>query len=465
MKTVLVIAYECVPFNRPGSTIGAQRPFQFAKHLSKFGWRAIVLCCDYKERYTISSLKAWNEELSNRLDSKMAAWDNHHSLIIPLPSLRYGDAVDKLWLNSVLMDSASGTFEGKPGFIDGIKRKVVSFLKLFRGDHSQSWQPVAHAAARMILKQTKINFVLAEHGPDAGVFVGWKLNREFGIPWGVDFRDPFSAAIPQSIRPLLERYYRHLLKSCSATFNVNPHWVELDRITLKRPSLLVTNGYDAEEFEPCLRTASHKSDGDLNLFYFGSVKRNQSFAVLFEAMRMLNTSDSVSSIIFTYYGPSGEFVRREAERYKVLAWVRINSTAPRNVVIQKAFGADVLILLSRFSTDKFFGKGFYPGKVFEYFALRKPIICVPGDHGLLDELLLEVGVGKSFDSPLLLSQYLSQMLPRKQKGMELPYQPLKRIDFYSRERQAEELTKHLDEYSRSPTSAYSIASGGRSKSF
>ena len=43
LRTALFFAYECAPHHRAESTMGAQRPAQFAKHLPEFGWRALVL--------------------------------------------------------------------------------------------------------------------------------------------------------------------------------------------------------------------------------------------------------------------------------------------------------------------------------------------------------------------------------------------------------------------------------------
>src|SRR5687767_4208684 len=50
LKTALFFAYACAPYNRPESTIGAQRPAKFAKYLPQFGWRAIVICADARAK-------------------------------------------------------------------------------------------------------------------------------------------------------------------------------------------------------------------------------------------------------------------------------------------------------------------------------------------------------------------------------------------------------------------------------
>src|SRR5688572_1324381 len=99
MKTLLIVAYECAPHNRPGSTIGAQRPFQFAKQLPKFGWKTIVLCSDFRKRYTLSNQEDWKTSIENLVRGKMDSWkEGDESLFIALPSLQYADWIDRIWL-------------------------------------------------------------------------------------------------------------------------------------------------------------------------------------------------------------------------------------------------------------------------------------------------------------------------------------------------------------------------------
>ncbi|HEY7547674.1 MAG TPA: hypothetical protein VID27_22440, partial [Blastocatellia bacterium] len=93
-KTALIFAHECAPYNRPESTVGAQRPAQFAKYLPDFGWRAIVICCDHKRRGIARA-----EDLTDiERDAKRAIEqaDPRASIIIPTPSLRWDGLVDRM---------------------------------------------------------------------------------------------------------------------------------------------------------------------------------------------------------------------------------------------------------------------------------------------------------------------------------------------------------------------------------
>lgn len=437
MNTILILAYECYPFNRPGSTIGAQRPYQFAKHLPKFGFRTIVLCCDYNARWRLS-VGQDSSTIPNIVENSMRDFNREGSVIIPLPSYKHNGFWDKVWLSTVEIDNNLGTFRPKGGFFSLCLRKVSTFCNLFIGDYSQSWQRAAEVASEQIIQQISINFILAEHSPDASVYVARNLFKKHAIPWGVDFRDPLLAPYKRGLRALVHLHFRRILRTSSIIFNVNPYWTKLDKEKFGRPVGLVTNGFDRDEFD--FPEAVIEKDQDFfHLFYFGSVKDGQSFKVLFEALKLYHNLNHTRKIQLTYYGPSGSLVTQQANETGVSKHVKIHALVPRERVLAEAMKADALVLLSKINKDEYFRKGFYPGKVFEYFAFKKNIICVPGDNGQLDELLNEVNVGKSFSDPNKLAEYLEQLVlhPLNFKS------EIRNTDQYTRQFQAYKLSVFL----------------------
>ncbi|MFM7430965.1 MAG: hypothetical protein ACKO1F_13830, partial [Flammeovirgaceae bacterium] len=251
MKTVLIIAFESAPFHRPGSTIGAQRPYQFAKHLPNNGWRTIVLCCDFKKRWKLDKSEL-TIEVNRLVHEKMDAIHHGHSVTIALPSLRYADRWDRAWSSSVEINTDVGTFVAKPGLANSVRRKVASFFKLFRGDYSQSWQEVAFTAAMEINKTTKIDFIIAEHGPDAGVYVAKKLSSLTGIKWCIDFRDPVLRSFGMPSRLFVKWWYQYLLKSATFLISVNDYLKFLDEKFFSLRGYVITNGFDPDEMPSSL---------------------------------------------------------------------------------------------------------------------------------------------------------------------------------------------------------------------
>jgi len=440
MKNLLILAYECYPHNRPGSTIGAQRPYHFAKHLPSHGFRSIVLCCDYQKRWTLPV----NWKLSDVIPTIEQQWQQQRgdTMIIALPSVVHHGFWHQQWRATVSINAALGTFEPKRGLLMSLRRKIATVLSLPQGDYSQSWQPVACQAAEYIHKKLSLDFLLAEHGPDAGIFVARQLSDRLGIPWGVDFRDPLLAPYKPAMRRWVGAHFKKLLSTCKVVFSVNPYWADLDKELFHKPTHIVTNGFDADDFSDNWASPA-RAGMPLTLLYFGSVKDGQSFETLFAALRHRSQAGNSKPIRFIYYGPSAKAVTDEVKRWGIEKQVEINSMVSRPEVIAKAKQADVLILLSRVNSDVFFRKGFYPGKVFEYFALNKPIISIPEDHGMLDELLGETSTGRSFSKKEDLCSYLNELAERHEKS-DVDKQPGK-VDRYTRSFQAGVLAKVLDD--------------------
>jgi len=392
LKTVLVLAYEHAPFNRPGSTIGAQRTYQFAKHLPRFGWKCIVLCCDFKTRYSLDPRSDWKRQVDVAVGSLLGEEQlQQEMLAIPLPSLKYGGLFDKLWHRAVVMDPVRGTFSPRPGVFNGVIRLLATCFKFFTGDHSESWQPVATRAAEHVIHKTKVDAVLAEHGPDASLYVAHRLAKQLPIPWVADFRDPALQAFPPLLRGLMRWHLRRILKSCRLVINVNPFWVECDRADFNKEVRLIPNGFDEDEFvfnPQVVRNESFRIGAYGNISFPGDVD------LLFRALKVLRLRKR--AVQFFYFGNLAALFRRKANEYGLHEAVHIYDPMPRAEVLARVGELNAVVLFSsapHLNTDPYLMHGYYPAKVFEVFGLRKSFAVVPGDQGLLNELALRSGYG------------------------------------------------------------------------
>ncbi len=400
MKTVLIHAYECTPYHRPGSTIGAQRPYQFAKHLPKFGWRAIVLCCDYSRRYSLDTKMEWQSVIRNEVCAALANWDRTKSLTIPLPSLMYADTLDKVWLNSVKIDHKIGIFLPKNGWKIGMMRRAITFFKLFRGDHSQSWQKVAICASKEILRQgINIDIQIAEHGPDAGVFIARKIFRDHRVPWVIDFRDPVLFSFKGLAYNVMRFLYPILFRTARATINVNENWVSNDKNLFHKPAYEISNGFDEEEF--FLNSEIFFSPRySITFFYPGNIyppgQRADDF--FFFLKELMNVGFEFQ---FIYCGNSFEYFKQLSEKFAVEKYCVLMPNIARKDVISYYSQSDYLVIFPLKDTDSpYYYDGFIPGKFLEFIGSRKPILCFSSTDSILERTLKKVGNGIVFKTPL-----------------------------------------------------------------
>lgn len=397
---VFIFAYECAPYNRKGSTMGAQRPYQLGKNLAEFGWKVVVFCADVNRRSELSPRSDWQTAVRNetaQLKEKHAS-----TTIIPLPCLEYSSLVDRCWRKTIRFNKESGTIIPKQGLISSLFRKVLTFCKYFSGDHSENWQPVAERAARDLMERGyRPNILIAEHGPDAGLFIAAKLSKKYQISWIADCRDPLLMGFPRSTKWIVRSFYRNiLLKSAAALVNVNPIWVEREAELFEKPVHLVTNGYDPEEApqELGLTSKVNLEREGISILFYGNFYPCQDLESFLKELKQVIALDAFfESISLHYFGSACHHVRILAEKYDLTTTLKARKFIPREELFYLAKQVDLLLLLSvnpnKEGLDKDFEAGFYPGKVFEYFGLRKPILCFPGDESILSNLIMETDSG------------------------------------------------------------------------
>jgi glycosyltransferase involved in cell wall biosynthesis len=413
-RTVLIFAHECAPYNRPESTVGAQRPAQFAKHLPEFGWRAIVLCCDARMRRTM--MRSDIGEVDALVERALRDSDPRRSVVIASPSLVHDGARDRLWRT---MSSPSSNGRART-----VVRKALTLSKLTSGDYSQSWQPCARRAATVVARSQTVDLCLGEHGPDAGIFLARWFARRHGVPWVADFRDPILQPFDPVARAVYTPVARRLLSSAACTITVNEPWARLDEALFGLPAHAISNGFAPEEFEGIEPPQFDR----FTVAYPGNVIASQRMELFIEGLARLRerAPAEAAAFRFVYYGSARDRVSRMAIEAGVSEMVEARAHAPRPEALALMRGADALLLLSIASPeseDVYLRPGLHPAKAFEYFGARRPILCVPGDGGLLDELMAATSTGVILRTPERIAEYLEAAVRSWRGGVALPYAP------------------------------------------
>lgn len=452
--TVLILAYECYPYNRAGSAIGAQRPYQFAKNLAELGWKVIVLCCDHDKRRTLSKdkLKSVSIELYATYQEKI----NHDDYcILPLPSLSSYGWADYLW--SVCVNPAPGGAYKAKGFPYSIIRKFATlYNQLFNGDYSWSWTPVVESFTKQLVTQHKIDVIIGEHSPDAGILLANKFSQKYSIPWIADFRDPILWPFKGLFGWTYKQVVKKILQSATATINVNPYWTQLDSELFRKPAYTIVNGYDKPFFD---QVPAH-------LFPFFSISYFGSFSAEFQDVvpslkafaEFLKRSNYPVDARLFYRGLQQQEFIAQCEAAGVSTDYRdVDGFVKREETVAFMKGSALLLLYaipSYKATDRYKKKGFYPGKVFEYMGTGKPVLCIPSDHALLESLVQSMKMGKATSSLEEAVVFIQQEYKNWREKKETKSLPVEGFENYTRQKQALELESILMKiiYSRSTLS-------------
>ncbi|MDG1349373.1 MAG: glycosyl transferase family 1 [Flavobacteriales bacterium] len=382
MKKVLIITY----YWPPAGGSGVQRWLKFTKYLPKYNWQPII--------YTPKNpyFEVQDEALLNDIPSEAEIWKT--SIWEPY-SLK-----DKLFGKGGKSQSA-GVIANKKS----LKNKALNWVRgnVFIPDPKVYWVKPSVNVLLEKIKNEGIEHIITTGPPHSMHLIGLGLKKAMpNLKWIADFRDPWSELdlldefhLSNSSRKKHKDLEREVLKTADVTLTVSETWVEdLKRLGGKRVEL-ITNGYDADDFE-----LKPKTNDKFVIGHYGLLNHLRNPKNLWKALADLcneNTEFNAKLEIHLSGNIDGE-VLTEIESYSSLKGkVKNLGYLSHAQVLQQYNEADLLLLLLFNSKS---GVGNYPGKIFEYFAAEKPIIAFGPEGSDVENLLFDYyrGVCPRYDT-------------------------------------------------------------------
>lgn len=156
---------------------------------------------------------------------------------------------------------------------------------------------------------------------------------------------------------------------------------------------LVFNGYDPDLFDPCKHDFQSEK---FRITFVGTFMFSKEFGneVFFEACAKLIKDGIIhrNDLDIAIYSHSGSkvAVREFAKHYGIQNEISINDSVPHTAIPRILQESTLLVVLT--SNHR---KGIMGTKVYEYLAIRKPILCIPRDDGSISNLLKSTNAGFS----------------------------------------------------------------------
>jgi len=318
---------------------------------------------------------------------------NVHVLTVSENALPNSDSAQARAFPTGIQVTRALAFDSRRVF--GIRGRYPNFLAI--PDRFQSWIISGYLAGRKIIKQMK-NPVIWSTSPIASAHViGMLLSRDTGCPWFVDFRDPMFA--PGENHRYIASLERRILSQATAVSVTTPSTRNLlhERIGHDRKTNIeiIQNGFDDLAWEIAQsqekRHASHlPRQGPYTIVHCGSVYGEyRSPASLFKALGYLRERQhlSESDVCFVFRGVKDVHgLSSLAESLGAGPFVRVLPTTSHENALREMAEADALLLLqgTPFNSQ-------IPAKVYEYLAMRRPILALTNDEGDTAKLLRDLG--------------------------------------------------------------------------
>ncbi len=392
MQKALIITY----YWPPSGGSGVQRWMYFSKYLKDFGITPVVVTVDEKKASYRYIDQSFNDLVKDVEVHKTGTWE-------PL----------KLYSKLTSGDSQSAiplgfTGESKPTLFQKISRAIRG--NLFIPDSRIGWVRFAYKEAKKIIADQNIDVVITTGPPHSAHLVGLKLKKRFDVHWIADFRDPWTDLYYNKLLYRIglskrkdENLERKVLQTADLVLTVGPsmrqHLIQKGNINPDKVHFIY-NGYDENDYKDV------NVFGDPHFFtisHIGVLSPAQPITQFLNAVRhFINNNHPICKYLrLRIVGNVTEDIVTEIKNAVPEIKLEFISYVPKKEAIEYMLSSD-LLLNSLAEMDN--SELLISGKLMEYIAANKPILCLGNPNGDAANLL------KEFDDSIVVDRKDSEKI-------------------------------------------------------
>ena len=425
MKKILIISY----FFPPCSLTAAQRPLFWVKYLKDFGYYPIVVTrrWDHAIKKPEDVLKATGTEMIHEKK------DGYEVYYMPYKaSLR-----DKLFTK----------FSGTP-FAFFSKPITLSYL-IFQ-NFSLSFIPFRNLydkAKELLEKDKELNKFVITGNPFEQYFFGYLLHKITGVSWLADYRDDWTTTelkrpntfLEKLVHSLEEKSEKKWVGTAQKITSVSQHYVNKISNLVNRPGEVLLNGY-----EKLVETNQKEQFPVFSIVYNGTLYPSQKIEPFLAAV--INVATKLGKDKIHVYFPGLAFDESQANRVKIViegfeSCFTITPRIPKAEVLAIQEQAQLMLMVPHEGI-----KGIPSSKLFEYLGLQKPVLLIPNDEDVIEEILSDCGLGYIANDTKEAEVILLKLIEDFYQGKYTPLQPAEQLKNYSRYEQTKKLAQVLDSF-------------------
>jgi glycosyltransferase involved in cell wall biosynthesis len=369
----------------PMGGAGVQRTLKFTKYLPEFGWEPNILTV----RPTRSGLR--DEGLLNQIPAGTPV--TRTAAVLPPPQLpwRVRDFISR-WLLTV--------------------------------DEQVGWMPFAIHEGRRMIQKSPVEIIYSTSAPYTAHLIARRLHQRTNIPWVADFRDPWignsNLNFPTSLhRKTVERLERQVVQEANHVLVISPpmaqSFCERIREVDRSKFTWLPNGFDADDFSNA-QPAQREKDRFLLVHSGSFYTHGRTSRSILESVHWVTSEGLIprERLRLCLVGNIGKATQKWISELNLTDIVETPGYVPHDQSIAYLLSADVLLLIIGNSPDS---AAVYTGKVFEYLASGKLILCL-ANEGVASDLIRKAraGVIVPSDDVSLISKTLVEMYKMWQNG-------------------------------------------------
>lgn len=431
-KKVLVIAY----YWPPSAGSGVQRWLKFVKYLRLYGWEPVVYT-PLNPDFDIKDNRLLDEIPSDIRILKQPIFE---------PFQIYNKLVGQKADNQV---NPVMKGEGKLSW----KAKLALWVRanIFIPDSRMFWINPSIKFLTKWLKDNPVDAMVTTGPPHSMHLIGIGLKKKSDLPWLADFRDPWTKIDfyhELNLEKWADGKHRRLEQQVLDRSNhvvVVGRQMQLDyQAMTKTPVTVITNGYDPADIDLSKPVVMDK---EFSIIHIGMLGKARSHPIFWQGLYELRKENPelAKHLIVRIYGLTDPVVQEQIARFEDKSWIEFLPYLPHHEVIQVQRKSAVLLLSVNNVPS---AKGIITGKIFEYLAISRPILCIGPTDGDAAEIVNKAGAGPvvGFDDLERFKKAVSQLFAQYQEG-RLSVNS-EGVETYSRKALCGEIGKILDQISR-----------------
>lgn len=328
--------------------------------------------------------------------------------------------------------------------------KLFTLNDLVFENYSNRFIPFANMyefAREKLKKDSSYQLVLISGNPFIQFKFGYQLHKEFGIKWIADYRDDWNTSeltnsnqgIQRIISKIQAKSEKKWVDTAECITSVSKIYADkIGQFVDKKGSVILNgfDGIDTEEIAP--------QEKVFQITYNGSLYPTQPIEKIIEAIKKIISNKELTLEIRLNFPGLGfdKFQKARVEKaiVGIEKFVKITDRIPKQEVIRIQKESDVLLMISHTGI-----KGIPSSKMYEYIGLKKPILLYPNDHDIVEETLLDSGLGIVCNQEVDIYENLVELIKAKQEGkISTAVISEDKMQFYSRKNQTAELAKLID---------------------
>jgi glycosyltransferase involved in cell wall biosynthesis len=377
MKKVLIITY----YWPPSGGAGVQRWLKFSRHLPELGWEPLVLTVDPR----FATFPTTDPSLTNDIPGCLKVYMTR--------------ATD--WFRIYAKNKKSVPTAGFANNIDNsFKGKLTRFIRgnLFIPDPRRGWNKYAFKKACDLIESVHISAILTTSPPHSTQLIGLKLKKKYpSIRWVADLRDPWTEIYyydlfyPTFLSRRIDSFYeKSVLKHCDKIITVGQSLKEsfarkIDGSDNKIE--VITNGYDESDFSG----KEVMSPSTFTITYVGTLSEVYPIDGLLAALKKIH--EEKRSFIMRFVGIVPSAIKDRILRNIPPDFVDFIPYTIHSEAISFMLNSSILLLII---PDNKNNRNIITGKIFEYAASTKRVLCLGPEDGDAAKIVNEANLGKCF---------------------------------------------------------------------